>query len=92
MSTPATARKWFQPIVEFFVHTIVGTAIFLVIFAPAIGINIVLHVLEKRYEIDRWLIWGATAGEIMLAVADIILYLIFLVVNGSQAAKEMIHG
>jgi hypothetical protein len=89
LATPM--HKWFEPLVQFFVHSIVGTVIFLIIFAPAIVLNIVLHSLQRRYEIDRWLIWGATAGEIMLAVADILLYLVFLIVSAWEAAKELIR-
>jgi hypothetical protein len=58
----SSKQKWFDPLSPFFGHTIVGTSVFLCIFAPAIALNIILHILEHRFEIDHWLIWGATAG------------------------------
>jgi hypothetical protein len=77
-------QRW-TPLVEFATHTILGTAIFVVIFVPVIGLNFAVHSLEVL-SIDAWVIWLVRATETIVALGDVLLYLTFLWKTGKRAA------
>lgn len=67
--------KWWAPIVEFGVHTIVGTVIFLVITAPAL----LLAYLHAHLAFDDKAVeLSFRIGEYALLFADLALFLLFL--------------
>ncbi len=82
------AEGWWVPLWRFFIHSTLGTGIFVVIFAPAVGLQWGMHKMEASVRIDPWLSYAAKTGEVTLVVVDIILYVVFLLKTGWRAAKE----
>ena len=81
--------RWWKPVVDFAVHGLVGTLIFIVIFAPAVVLNWGLHVVAERHNLSHWLVNAATAGEVFLVAADLGLYGWFLFCEAVKAGREM---
>lgn len=65
--------RW-VPLWPLFVHVTVGTAIFLIICAPTVGL---VHWLSS-FHISQFLIFVLQFAEYTLLIADSILYLLFL--------------
>ena len=82
------AKQWWAPIVEFGVHSVAGTVIFAIIFTPAVLLNLGMQNLEEKHKISTWLVNSCLVGEVLLVVADLTLYAIFLWKTGCRAAKE----
>lgn len=78
---------WRAPI-EFAVHTLVGTAIFGIIAAPAVGIDIAVHKLEP-YAISSVIINSLKAGEYALLTTDLILFGVFLWRTGRRTIRNL---
>jgi hypothetical protein len=85
VSSVEERKRWWIPLVEFATHTIVGTGIFVLIFVPVIALNFGVHWLEGL-NIDVWVIWLVRATEAMLALGDVVLFVVFLWKAGKRAA------
>lgn len=70
-------HPWLEPLIEFAVHIFVGTAIFLLIGVPAVGLDLLLKVLHNS-GINDIIMKGLTAAKIILFVADLLLFLVFV--------------
>lgn len=73
---------------EFAVHIFVGTAIFILIYLPAVGLNVFIHWLTEL-NIGEWLVGVLYFAEACLVVGDTVLYLVFIVKTTWRAAKEL---
>ena len=87
-ASPPLSKQWWEPLVEFLIHSVVGTAIFVIIFTPALCINYFLHKIENPQTISPWLSQVATIGEGVLVMVDLLLFTWFLLRTGVKAAKE----
>lgn len=77
---------WWGPIVEFGIHTIVGTIIFVLITAPAL----LLAYLHDRLTFTSMVVGiGFRVGEYGLFGADISLFLVFLMRTTIRSAKKL---
>jgi hypothetical protein len=84
----AVSESWWLPLWEFFVHTTIGTGIFLVITAPAVGLNLLVKHLAT-YGTDWYIIFGLTVAEYCLFLVDILLYLAFLGRTGWETYQKL---
>jgi hypothetical protein len=85
---PLQIPDWLRPLWKFFVHTFVGTAIFVVIAVPAV----LLHFLVKYLStlaLPSVLIWGFQGAEYLLFAVDWLLFAWFVIRAGIRAAKEL---
>ena len=73
---------------KFAVHIFVGTAIFVLIYLPAVGLNLLVHQLTEL-KIGSLLIWTLYFAEGCLVIGDTVLYVVFLVKTTWLAAKEL---
>ena len=77
---------WWGPIVEFGVHTIVGTIIFVLITTPAL----LLAYLHDRLTFASAVVeFGFRLGEYGLLLADVLLFLVFLARTTMRTAKKL---
>lgn len=70
---PEEHSPWWKAPWEFLVETLVGSFIFIVIGAGAVGLNYLVHFLEAK-EIDEFILFGLTAAEYLLFSVDLILF------------------
>ena len=85
-------KKKVQILWEFAVHVVVGTSLFVLIYAPVVGLNVLVRWLKKghvAWEVDPVVIGLLIIGEAALALADTILFLYFLYVTTRGTLKEL---
>lgn len=85
--TDATVAWWY-PLWEFLIHVLVGTGIFVLIAAPAIGLNLLVASLATL-KVGFWIILGLEVAEYGLFIVDIVLYLVFLVRTAWRTAQKL---
>ena len=73
---------------EFLLHTLVATAIFILIATPAVGLNLLISWLTSL-KVGFWIIYGLTIAEYGLFVADICLYFWFLWRTGIRTVQKL---
>nr|VFJ54650.1 MAG: hypothetical protein BECKDK2373C_GA0170839_104410 [Candidatus Kentron sp. DK]VFJ61159.1 MAG: hypothetical protein BECKDK2373B_GA0170837_10996 [Candidatus Kentron sp. DK] len=79
-------EKWWFPLYEFGAHVFVGGCLFVFISLPAIGINLLLKYLSGT--IDTPLVYVLTLAEYVLIIADVLLFVIYIVrtfINTSES-------
>jgi hypothetical protein len=79
--------RWWQAPWEFAVHALVGTLIFALIAAPAVGINLSIHWLESN-GVSSPVILALEIGEYALLLADLLLFLMFLWRTSLRAVRK----
>ena len=84
----ATERtSWWQPIVEFGVHTIVATFIFLTIAVAAVGVGFFVHYVEL-WGTSQYLVIGLKCAEYLLFIVDLVLFAVWLVKAAFRAVRS----
>jgi hypothetical protein len=78
MESVPSAEQWWVPLVEFAVHIITGTVIFLCIAAPAVGLDLLLKKLSPL-GVSGFILWGLSLAEKVLFGLDLFLFLFYLV-------------
>ncbi len=81
-------KSFWTPIVHFAGHTFIGSVLFLIIGAPAVGLSLLVHALEAAH-IDGFTIVVLSFLERAILVADAGLFIIYLVVTAIKSVKEM---
>lgn len=82
------ARKPWESAVDVFIHVIVGTFCFLVIVGLAVGLNLLVHLLEG-WGVSNFVILVIQGGEYALLGADILLFIVFLVKTTWRATQDL---
>lgn len=81
-------QKWWQAPIEFLVHVFVGTLIFVLIAAPAVGLDFLVRGLESK-GVSKVIIYGLRFAEYMLFFVDLALFTWFVVRTAWKSAKKM---
>lgn len=86
--------EWWHPIWEFAVHVLVGSGIFVVIFAPAVLLHFFVHWLRGLIGGDGshdtpLIITIAEYGEYTLVLFDAVMLVAFLVISTCLAIYKM---
>jgi hypothetical protein len=71
-------QDWWMSLVEFAVHILTGTVIFLGIAAPAVGIDLLLQWLSTLH-VSSFILGGLALAKKALFGADLCLFLIYVV-------------
>lgn len=79
---------WWEPLWEFAVHSLVGTAIFLIVYSPAVALNQIVHWMISL-QIDKFLVTSVEYAEYALIVGDTILFLAFLAKTTWRGVKKL---
>lgn len=83
------AEPWYVPIVEFATHTIVGTAIFLLITSAAWIIHVATAAMGKE---SLLLHYGLRIVETTLFLADVLLFLVFIGRTTWRTFRKLVKG
>jgi hypothetical protein len=83
-----TPERWWIPVRDFGLHTIVGTLIFALISLPAIALNLFVTWLE-RFSISPIVTYGMEIAEYTIFGADLVLFVWFIVRTALKAGRRM---
>ncbi|MEZ6099919.1 MAG: hypothetical protein R3E01_13205 [Pirellulaceae bacterium] len=75
---------------EFARHVILGTLVFLLIYAPAVLLNVLVHWLKHCGWVNG-LIFAIEGAEWTLVIADTSLYVVFLFKTSWDAAAKLLR-
>ena len=87
MAEPAE-RKWWHPLWQFAVHGLVGSAIFVVITAPAVLLSLLVKWLEDK-KTNPVLVSGLKGAEYFVFGVDLLLFGWFVIRTAYRAAKDL---
>lgn len=79
---------WWIPILEFLVQVVVGTLLFVLIAAPAIGLGYLVSWLDAL-GVARPILWGLMGCEYLLFGADVFLFAVFIVRKAWKGARKL---
>lgn len=88
---PPKKDEWWRPIVHFLTHTIVGSAIFLLVALPAVMLHLLVHELQNSWGITGYVNSVLTWLEDFIVSIDALGLAIFLLVAMWKAVKEWIR-
>ena len=80
-------RLW-TPVVHFGAHTLIGSVLFLIVGAPAVGLSMLVHALEAAH-VDGFTVLVLSFLEHAILLADAGLFLTYLVVTAIKSVKEI---
>ena len=83
---------WWEPVWELVVHVLVGSALFAIIFLPAIGLDLAIRWMEEAWKVSEFLSGLLTGTKYAVAVIDAFLYLAFMVRMGYLFLKKLYWG
>lgn len=86
----ATKKQWYTPLVNFLVHAIMGTLIFLTIGAPAVALSLLVHYLETLH-VPGFTIFVLTFLEQAILLIDAIAVVIYVTVAMYRELKELLQ-
>lgn len=87
------AKYFYTPIVNFAVHALVGTVIFLIIGLPAVVLGIIVHHLDGISGVSRFTVSTLTFLEHALLVVDSVAVVAYVTISTYREIREMInHG
>ena len=81
-------KSIWTPVVHFAAHTFVGSLLFVIVGAPAVGLSMLVHALEAAH-LDGFTLEVLAFLEYAILLADAGLFLTYLVVTAIKSVKEM---
>jgi hypothetical protein len=81
--------RWWEPLVVFLVRVVLGTAIFAIIAAPAICLDLLAHRFLRPLGLSEVILLGIISAEYAIFGVDLLLFLVFLVSEGWKSAKRL---
>ncbi|MCK6391660.1 MAG: hypothetical protein L6Q40_11690 [Azonexus sp.] len=83
-------KSWMTPVIHFAAHVVVGTALFVIIGAPAVGLSFLVKALVAA-GVDAYTVAVLSFLEHAILTLDAILFMTYLVVTAWRSLKEMIE-
>jgi hypothetical protein len=87
LSDDTNGDSWWTPVIHFLTHTVVGTAIFLIIAMPAWGLEQVVEIL-KEHHMEGYPAQVLTLLANAIVTLDAALVFAYFVYAGRKAMKE----
>jgi hypothetical protein len=72
------APAWWKPVWDLVVEVWVGSILFAILFAPAVGLDLAVKSLKSSWDVSEFLITLLTWTKYTVAVLDAALYVIFI--------------
>ena len=72
------APAWWKPVWDLVVEVWVGSILFAILFAPAVGLDLAVKSLKATWDVSEFLITLLTWTKYAVAVVDAALYVIFI--------------
>jgi hypothetical protein len=82
-------RPWWEPISHLAGHIVIGSLLFCVLAAPAVGLSFLVTHL-KSLGVSEFTLMIFVGLEHIILVADSVLLLVYIAVTGVKTAKEML--
>ena len=82
-------RPWYKAVWALVVEVWVGSALFAVIFAPAVGLDLVVKWLKESSGTSEFLLGLLTWTKYTIAVLDAILYVVFMLNMAWRFVNEL---
>jgi hypothetical protein len=82
-------RKWYTPIVNFAIHSLVGTVIFLIVALPALGLDWLVHFAETAGA-SAFVIAVLAQLEHAILVFDAVAVLLYIAISTIKEIKELL--
>jgi hypothetical protein len=89
---PWALPVWAQPVWALVVEVWVGSFLFAIIFAPAVGLDLAVKGLKSSFEVSDFLIGLLTWTKYTIAVLDALLYVVFMVNMAWRFLNELRWG
>lgn len=86
------SHSWWKPVLELVIHVLVGSFLFAAIFAPAIGLDLLIHWLKEKYKVSEFLLALLTYMKYFVAGVDAFLYALFILKMAWLFIRNMIWG
>ncbi|HEV8060989.1 MAG TPA: hypothetical protein VGP68_14005 [Gemmataceae bacterium] len=86
------APEWWEPLWELVIHVLVGSLLFAVIFAPAIGLEFLVRWLVESLQVSETLSRILTFTKYAVAAIDAVLYILFMVKMGWDFVRKLFWG
>src|SRR6266436_5042860 len=80
---------WWVPVWELVVHVWVGSFLFAFVFAPAVGLDLLIKWLEEKVHVSTFLIVLLFLTKIAIGVLDALLYLVFMLRMGLLFVRKL---
>ena len=87
-ATQLKTSIWWLTLWEFAVHVVIGTLLFLIIYMPAIGLNLFVHWLISK-DINKFVILLVQSAEYALIICDSVMFLGFLIKTTWRTIKKI---
>ena len=72
-------HRWWKPVWDLVVEVWIGSILFAILFAPAVGLDLCVKWLKTSWEVSEFLIGLLTWTKYTIAVLDALLYVGFMV-------------
>ncbi len=86
------APRWWEPVFELVIHVLVGSGLFAIIFAPAVGLDLAVTWMKTSWEISEFLATLLTVTKYTIAVIDAFLYIVFMLRMGWLFVTKLLGG
>lgn len=86
--TSAYPDKWWWPLYIYMIEIVVGTAVFIIVLLPAVGLNIVTKYLSQA-GVDSFIISSLAFLEYTIFAVDVTLCVFFIVKASIKAARNL---
>jgi hypothetical protein len=84
-----SAPKFWEPVWEFVVHGVVGTAIFLIVAGFAVLIDLLVRFLEAKHAVSAEILQGLKWTSLAIFATDIFLIFVFLIKTAYRTARKL---
>jgi hypothetical protein len=84
-----SAPQFWEPVWEFVVHGVVGTAIFLIVAGFAVLIDLLVRWLETRHAVSGEILQGLRWTSLAIFATDIFLIFVFLIKTAYRTARKL---
>lgn len=82
-------RTWWQPVWDLVVEVWVGSFLFAILFAPAVGLDLGIGWLKSSWDVSEFLIGLLTGTKYTVAVLDAMLYVVFILNMAWRFVNEL---
>jgi hypothetical protein len=84
-----TPRPWYKVVWALVVEVWVGSALFAVLFAPAVGLDLIVNWLKTSSGASEFILGLLTLTKYAIAIVDALLYVVFILNMAWRFVNEL---
>jgi len=85
----ASSPRFWEPVLEFVVHCLVGTLIYMIVALFSILIDLLVQWLEARHAVSREILERLKWTSLVIFGTDILLILVFVLKTAYRTARKL---